>query len=67
MQQFHLASANSAANELTPVALPPGRSRLATRPFHRVGGSHEDDRNCRGAAFAASPVGVPVRNESRSG
>ena len=38
-----------AVKKLTPVTLPPGRLRLATRPsFDRVAAAVEDDRNRRG-------------------
>ena len=45
-------AANSAEKKLMPVALPPGRARLATRPSsHRVGGETEDDRSGRGCSL----------------
>jgi hypothetical protein len=37
---------------LISVMFPPGRLRLATRPFfHRVGTDDEDDGDCRGRLF----------------
>src|SRR6516165_3769837 len=41
----------SVVKKLMPVALPPGRARLATRP-NSTGSSHaEDNRNCRCRRF----------------
>jgi len=37
--------------KLTPVTLPPGRLRLATRPSDRVAPGHKDDRHRRGCGL----------------
>ena len=43
---------SSTVRMLTPVRLPPGRARLATRPrLDRVAADDEDDRDRRGCAF----------------
>src|SRR5437868_9993102 len=41
----------SAAKKLTPVMLPPGRARLATRPTFTGGARMENDRDHRGSRF----------------
>src|SRR5262245_53990586 len=51
--------ASSAAKKLMPVALPPGRARVTTRPiFDRVFTDAEDDRNRRGRSFGRKRGGI---------
>ena len=60
LQQFEPLAVNTLTQNLTPVTLPPGRFRLATRPsLTGIAASHENDRDRRVAALAASAEGVP--------
>ena len=48
-QQLELLARQARVEEVTPVTLPPGRLRLATRPsFDRIAAGREHDRNRRG-------------------
>jgi hypothetical protein len=50
---------------LTPVRLPPGRLRLATRPDSTgVTTGHEDDRNCRGRRFCRECRDIGERDDN---
>ena len=64
MQQFQLLGSNAVVNRLTPVALPPGRLKLATTPSWT--GSPAETKAIGivvVAAFAASTLGVLPRKD----
>ena len=55
------ASPPARPKKVTPVTLPPGRLRLATRPSSTGSRHQEDDRNRAGGGFGR-PAGIGVRS-----